>query len=114
MKEFKIPDYVKYFLERSAKEVHFRGRLKEYATEIGYCLIVEKGSYYTYASTFTKECERVVKWANRIIPESAFIISTPTVTRHRAQFAWLVIYDPIMQWIEKYINTREQWDKMRF
>jgi len=96
----KIPKFVQEIMERS------KFALGE--GDPGYTIEVRKETPYTYADTFQREIERLVAWANRVVPHiedvpNAIINRVPTKTRHEFQYATVTIYDPIMQQIEKYI-----------
>lgn len=96
----KIPKFVQEIMERS------KFALGE--GDPGYTIEVRKETPYTYADTFQREIERLVAWANRVVPHiedvpNAVINRVPSKTRHEFQYATVTIYDPIMQQIEKYI-----------
>ena len=97
----KIPKFVQGIMERS------KFALGE--GDPGYTIIIRKETPYTYADTFQREIERLVAWANRVVPHdedvpNAIINRTPNKTHHHFQYATVTIYDPIMQQIEKYIH----------
>lgn len=97
----KIPKFVQGIMERS------KFALGE--GDPGYTIIIRKETPYTYVDTFQREIERLVAWANRVVPHdedvpNAIINRTPNKTHHHFQYATVTIYDPIMQQIEKYIH----------
>ena len=97
----KVPKFVQGIMERS------KFALGE--GDPGYTIIIRKETPYTYADTFQREIERLVAWANRVVPHdedvpNAIINRTPNKTHHHVQYATVTIYDPIMQQIEKYIR----------
>ena len=61
-----------------------------------------KATPYTYASTLRDECERLVAWARRNYAD-AEILECPKDTRHCNQAALVVITDPVMQKLEKFM-----------
>ena len=102
-----FPKYVQDILARSQWKLpwHMRGTREGF-----YTFAIEKPSTYTTARVFQREVERFVAWANReakrqtgIQQPVATIVSLPTVTRHRDQYAVVKIVDPIMKQIEGYI-----------
>ena len=97
----KIPKFVQGIMERS------KFALGE--GDPGYTIIIRKETPYTYVDTFQREIERLVAWANRLVPHdedvpNAVINRMPSKTHHHFQYATVTIYDPIMQQIEKYIR----------
>ena len=70
----------------------------------GYTIRIRKATPYSYASTLQAECERLCAWARRQYAD-ARVLYCPTETHHRNQYAVVVISDPVMQRIEKLINT---------
>ena len=97
----KIPKFVQGIMERS------KFALGE--GDPGYTIIIRKETPYTYVDTLQREIERLVAWANRVVPHdedvpNAIINRTPNKTHHHFQYATVTIYDPIMQQIEKYIR----------
>ena len=96
----KIPKFVQEIMERS--------KFALYEGDPGYTIIIRKETPYTYVDTFQRELERLVAWANRVVPcyedvPNAVINWMPNKTHHHFQYATVTIYDPIMQQIEKYI-----------
>ena len=63
---------------------------------------IRKATPYTYASTLRDECERLVAWAKRNYAD-AVVLECPTETRHCNQAALVVITDPVMQKLEKFM-----------
>lgn len=97
----KIPKFVQEIMERS------KFALGE--GDPGYTIVIRKETPYTYVDTFQREIERLVAWANRVVPHyegvpNAIIGKVPSKTHHQFQYATVTIYDPIMQQIEKYIH----------
>lgn len=97
----KIPKFVQEIMERS--------KFALYEGDPGYTIIIRKETPYTYVDTFQRELERLVAWANRVVPcyedvPNAVINWMPNKTHHHFQYATVTIYDPIMQQIEKYIH----------
>lgn len=96
----KIPKFVQEIMERSTFVLG--------EGDPGYTIEVRKETPYTYADTFGREIERLVAWANRVVPHiedvpNAVINRVPNKTRLEFQYATVTIYDPVMQQIEKYI-----------
>lgn len=97
----KIPKYVDDLLSRSEFEFDFCKSNKDYAA--GYTIRIRKRSAYQLVGTFNEEIERLVKWANRQVEETAYILEQPVKTHYCGQFAIVTIFDPIMQKIEHLI-----------
>lgn len=100
----KVPAYVKELMERSRYDFDFSRRWENCGA--GYTVKIRKRSAYSQIDTLRKECERLIKWANKIGGDgTAYIIDMPAKTRHVNQAAVVTIFDPVMQHIEKYINA---------
>lgn len=96
----KIPKYV--------QEIMARSKFTLGEGNPGYTIVIRKETPYTYLCTFQQEIERLVAWANRVVPHyddvpNATIDRMPERNHHQYQFATVTIYDPIMQQLEKYI-----------
>lgn len=98
----KIPKYVQELMARSYYYFYDFGILdKCYAA--GYTIAIEKATPYTRASTLKAEVERLKKWVERQPGGECCIISCPRKTKYSDQAAIVTIFDPVMQYIEKYI-----------
>ena len=81
-------------------------------SEPGYTIKIRKSTPYGYADTLKAECERLVKWANRVCPcaiegyYTAIVLEVPEKTNHCQQAAYVTIYDPVMQALEPYISDK--------
>ena len=104
----KVPKYVTEILERA--EFSTRG---DYIP--GYTIKIAKRNHYVLISTFRKEIERLVEWANREYQRMskddeviATINDIPTSTVYKyMQYATVTIYDPVMRHIEKLITDNK-------
>ena len=94
-----------------AQEMMSRARLDRLYThpeaDPGYTLWIRKATPYTYASTLRAECERLVVWAKRNYADAA-ILECPSDTRHCNQAALVVITDPVMQKLERFIPEMQR------
>lgn len=96
-----IPKYIQDMMSRS-KFVLGSG-------DPGYTIQISKPTYYTQISTFRKEVERLIKWANRV-PHCedcpiAVLNRIDKKTSHKyMQYATVTIYDPVMKYLEQYIK----------
>ena len=69
----------------------------------GYTISIQKGTEYQRIDTLRAEVERLCAWSNRIVPDTAFLLSIPADTHYTKQSAVVTIFDPVMQKIERYI-----------
>lgn len=100
----RIPQYVKELMERSRYEYDFCRSHENYS--VGYTIKVRKHSAYAHVDTLRKECERLIKWANKAGGDgTAYILDIPAETHHVNQAAIVTIFDPVMQYIENYIPS---------
>lgn len=99
-----VPKYVVHLMERSQYEYVECKKSPDFAA--GYTIRIEKRTPYTQIETLRKEIDRLVGWANRAVPDTAFILSCPNKTHHTDQYAVVTIFDPVMQHSEKYIPER--------
>ncbi len=77
---------------------------KNYAA--GYTLRIFKATPYTKVDTLKAKIERLIKWANKNGGEgTAYILKLPNKTHYCKQSAIVTIFDPVMQQIEKYIDS---------
>ena len=101
----KIPKYVIGLMERSRYEFDFCTKHPNYGP--GYTISIVKGTEYQQIDTLKQEVERLIKWANRAAGcETAYLLSIPSITHYRKQYAVVTIFDPVMQKIESYIPHR--------
>lgn len=81
----------------------------------GYSIRICKRTAYTYAETLKQEVNNLVRWVRRQMPKDypwdespiAVVKDVPMTTRYNYQYAYLDIYDPVMQEIEKYIKNEK-------
>lgn len=99
----KIPKYVIDLMARSHYEYDFCTKDPNYG--VGYTISIQKSTEYKQIETLRAEVERLCKWANRAVPETAFLLYIPSETHYTKQIAIVTIFDPIMQRIEQYIPT---------
>lgn len=96
----KIPKYIQEMMERSTFVLG--------SGDPGYTIQIRKATAYTHIDTFRKEIERLIKWCNRIPHCDELPIGKlnwiDNRTRYDYQYATVTIYDPVMKWIEGYIN----------
>lgn len=101
----KIPKYVIEMMHRSS--YNYDNRIYNSYPEkysVGYTINIAKERPYQYVSTLKKEIERLKKWVERQQGGEMQILEMPSNTHHCKQIAIVTIYDPVMQYIEKYIN----------
>ena len=105
----KIPKYVEDILARSEYEFDFTANNENYAA--GYTIRIKKATTQTQADTFRKEIQRFLNWVQREYNKKyhsanpiSFLLSAPTKTHYRNQYAIVTIFDPIMKEIESYIK----------
>lgn len=113
----KTPSYIKRLLARCEWAVE-TGRLPK-GCDPGYTLLLHKRSVYSHADTLRKEAESLVSWCRRrmalharyISREEADKVSSmhecPGATRIGDQSAVIVIWDPVLQMVEKHVTSRE-------
>ena len=70
----------------------------------GYSIKIYKRTRYEYASTLRSRCDKIITWCNKQVACSAEMVFCPSETRYDNQFAVITIYDPVMLYLEKYIN----------
>lgn len=97
----KIPKYVEDLLGRSKFEFDMCESNENYGA--GYTIKIRKRNDYQLVRVFNKEVERLVRWVNRQVDETAYILEQPVKTHYCGQFAIVTIFDPIMQKIEHLI-----------
>lgn len=101
----KIPKYVIELMNRAKYNYTLSGKNKNYST--GYTIEIKKYSHYETADTFRKEIDRLKKWVERQNGGEMIIINCPTYTVHKTmQYATVTIFDPVMKYIEQYINDK--------
>ncbi len=100
----KIPKYVIDIMSRAEYNYKYLVSDKNYAA--GYTLRIYKETPYTKVAALKAEIERLVKWANKNGGEgTAYILGLPNKTHYYDQSAIVTIFDPVMQQIEKYIDS---------
>lgn len=100
----KIPKYVVELMARSRYEFDRCTKSSDYG--VGYTISIEKGTEYQQIDTLRTEVERLCKWANRVAPETDFLLYVPSETHYTKQAAIVTIFDPVMQRIEQYIPSK--------
>lgn len=100
-----IPKYVEELMSRSAFVIG--------GYDPGYTIAIEKKSDYSYVSTLMKEIKRLRNWVYKSgkYPEDfdappIVINKIPKQTFHHKQYAVVTIYDPLMKYLENYINRK--------
>lgn len=100
----KIPKYIDEIMNRASYEYDLYKSHENYAA--GYTLRICKKTPYTKVETLKAECVRLVKWANKNGGEgTAYILGVPIKTHYCKQSAVVTIFDPVMQQLEKYIES---------
>ena len=100
-----IPKYIQDIMERSGFVVGYG--------DPGYTIAIRKATPYTQVSTFKVEIERLEKWVKRMMPKDDLGVPTmiinkiPKKTHYANQYAIVTIYDPIMKYLEEYIQDSE-------
>lgn len=100
-----IPKYIQDMMERA--------RFVVGCGEPGYTIAIRKATPYTQVGTFKAEIERLEKWVKRMMPKDDLGVPTmiihriPNKTHYAKQYAIVTIYDPIMKYLEKYIQDSE-------
>lgn len=94
----KVPKYVQEMMSRARFDLNYQHP----KSDPGYTIRIKKATPYTYASTLKEECERLVAWAKRNYAE-AEVLECPKDTHYCGQSALVLITDPVMQALEKYI-----------
>ena len=94
----KVPKFAQEMMSRARFDLSYTHP----AADPGYTVWIRKATPYTYASTLRDECERLVAWAGRNYAD-AEILECPKDTRHCNQAALVVITDPVMQKLEKFM-----------
>lgn len=102
----KIPKYVIDIMKRSQYE--FDRCTKDVNYGAGYTIRIKKGRPYQRIDTLKGEVERLCKWANRIVPETAFLLYIPNETHYTQQYAIVSIFDPVMYAISKYMPENKE------
>lgn len=80
--------------------------------EAGYTIRIQKRTEYSLVTSLEKEIERLNKWVVRVMPKddlgvpTMVINSIPKATHYHKQYAVVTIYDPVMKWIEGYIEDK--------
>ena len=98
-----IPKYVQELASRSRYDFDVCRNHNSYAP--GYTIEIAKATHYTYAETLCGEVDRLIRWANRIGGDgTAILLKAPVKTTHSMQHAYVTIFDPVMQQIERYIK----------
>lgn len=100
----KIPKYVVELMSRARYEYDRCTKDPNYGA--GYTISIPKSSEYQQIHILRAEVERLCKWANRAVPETAFLLYIPTETHYTKQSAVISIFDPVMQRIEQYIPNK--------
>ncbi len=113
----KTPSYIKRLLARCEWAVE-TGRLPK-GCDPGYTLLLHKRSVYSHADTLRKEAGLLVAWCRRRMAiharyisqeeadKVAFIHESPKQTSIGDQSAVIVIWDPVLQMVEKHVTSRE-------
>lgn len=102
-----IPKYIQEIMERA--QYNFDNK----NANPGYTVDIVKRSHQEWIGTFQDEINRLVKWVNancgydntEEVP-CIEVLYIPKETKYkRMQYATVTIYDPVMKYLEKYINT---------
>ena len=102
MKTIKVPKYVKELMERAEYEYDRFGKHEHYA--VGYTIRIRKQTQYSWISTLKEEIERLKKWVERQEGGECHILYIPNKTHYCEQYAYVTIYDRVMQSIEIYMK----------
>ena len=94
-----VPKFAQEMMSRAKFDRSFQNP----KSDPGYTILIRKATPYTYATTLRVECERLVAWAKRN-HTYAEILECPKETHHCNQSALVMIYDPAMQALEKYMK----------
>lgn len=98
-----IPKYVQEIVSRSRYDFDVCRNHSLYAP--GYTIEIAKATHYTHAATLHNEVARLIRWANRISGDgTAMLLKAPAKTTHSMQYAYVTIFDPVMQQIERYLK----------
>lgn len=97
----KVPKYVVDMMSRAKYEFDCFKNNADYAA--GYTIKIRKSTPYTKVDTFKSEIERLKKWVEKNNGEM-IVLEFPTTTHYVNQVATVTIYDPVMRYIEKYIE----------
>lgn len=97
----KIPKYVQDIMSRAKYEYDFFKNHSEYA--VGYTVRILKRTHQTQIDTFKSEIERLKKWVEKNNGEMV-ILDIPNKTHYVRQYAIVTIYDPVMKYIEGYME----------
>jgi len=98
-----IPKYVQEIASRSRYDFDVCRNHSLYAP--GYTIEIAKATHYTYAATLCDEVTRLICWANRMSGEgTAMLLKTPSKTTLNMQYAYVTIFDPVMQRIEPFLK----------
>ena len=106
-----IPQYVQDLMARASFQ------FSQAFAEPGYTIAIGKRSDYTHAQTLKQEVEQLAKWVRKECrrrgmdkagAESTVIInSLPNVNMYCPQYAFVTIFDPIMQTLEPFIPKKK-------
>lgn len=102
-----IPKYIQEIMERA--QYNFDNK----NANPGYTVDIIKRSHHEWVGTFRDEIDKLIKWVNKncgyVNTEEfpcAEVLYMPKETRFkRMQYATVTIYDPVMKYLEKFINT---------
>lgn len=94
----KVPAYVQELMTRSAFDTKYTHPL----SEPGYTIRVKKRSPYAQVCTLKEECCRLVRWAV-LNHADAKVLECPETTHYCQQSALVLITDPVMNGLERYI-----------
>lgn len=95
----KVPKYVQEIMERA------EFLLGEGIP--GYTIKLHKATHYTRDNAINNEAERLVAWARRN-GSTAYVNSYVRGTHYCDQYALVTILDPVMKYIEGYMNYKRQ------
>lgn len=76
----------------------------------GYTLIIRKRTAYENVCTFRKEIDHLLAYCKRNFCE-AEVIDFPYTTHHVVQTAQVIVFDPVMRWMEPYLMDEHKEDR---
>lgn len=104
-----MPQYVKDLMARASFQ------FSQIFAEPGYTIAIGKRTDYTNVQTLKEEIERLAKWVRKECrrlgmdkkgsDETILIHNIPTITNYCPQYAFVTIFDPIMQRLEPFIQN---------
>lgn len=97
----RIPKYVEDLMSRSE---YCYDTISGHCSP-GYMIKIKKYSYYQHVDTFQSEILRLRAWVDRQPGGECKVLSVPVKTIYKhMQYATVIIYDPVMKYIENFIK----------